>query len=235
MKSPFPIPYHWTLRTWVGRHAGLFAAIYRLGNRGEDRLCGPGMDFVIDGFPRSGNSFAHYALLHCGRRDMRIAHHVHAPAQIIIAARLGIPALVVLREPAEAVAGALVKNPRFRAADLLCAYRLYYASLLPLAAHFVVSPFEVAIEDFGAIIARLNARFGTDFAPLDRDRQAAITPAFLALERRFQHPVPRADPEAEIAAHPRLLEQARATHARFRALAPPPAAAADLGTEGEGA
>ena len=147
MQLPFPVPYHWTLRTWAGRHAGLFAVIYRLGNRGEDRLASPGMDFVIDGFPRSGNSFAHYALLHSARRDMRFAEHVHAPAQIILAANLGIPALVVLRDPAEAVAGALIKNPRFRAPDLLRAYRLYYASLLPLAEHFVVSPFEVAVQD----------------------------------------------------------------------------------------
>ncbi len=229
MKSPFPVPYHWTLRTWVGRHPGLFAAIYRLGNRDEERLCGPETDFVIDGFPRSGNSFAHYALVHSARRDLRFGLHIHTPAPVIIAAKLGIPALVVLREPADAVAGALVKNPRFRAPDLLRAYRLYYASLLPLAAHFEVSPFACAIQDFGAIIARVNARFGTDFAPLDKDKQTAITPAFLAMERVLRRPAPRADPEAAIAAHPRLLERAREAHARFRALAPP-SAVADLGS-----
>lgn len=220
MKPPIAIPYHWTLRTWIGTYPGLFTAIHRLWGRGGERLCGPGTDFVIDGFPRSGNSFAHYALLHSARRDMRLGHHIHAPAPVIIAARLGIPALVVLRAPADAVAGALAKNPGLRAADLLRAYRLYYARLLPLAAHFEVAPFECAIQDFGAIIARVNARFGTDFAPLDKARQAAITPAFLAMERAHAPSAPGADHQAAVAAHPRLLARAREAHAHFRALAP---------------
>src|SRR5918999_5771267 len=79
------------------------------------RLRGHGVPFerdteiVIEGFPRSANSFAVAAFARAQGRKPKIAHHVHAPAQVIAAARAGIPAIVLIRNPEEAVLEYVIK------------------------------------------------------------------------------------------------------------------------------
>lgn len=61
---------------------------------------------------------------------MRVAHHLHAPAQLIVAAKMGIPVLALIREPREAILsqpirGAghiLARRPRCLRAVLLVAH-----------------------------------------------------------------------------------------------------------------
>jgi hypothetical protein len=61
-------------------------------------------DIVIEGFPASANTFAVAAFrLAQEPRYMRIAHHTHVPAQVIEATRLGVPAILLIREPMQAV------------------------------------------------------------------------------------------------------------------------------------
>jgi hypothetical protein len=51
---------------------------------------------VIEGYPRLGNTFAVVAFLQAQKEDVRIAHHLHAPAQVIRAARWRIPTIVLI-------------------------------------------------------------------------------------------------------------------------------------------
>lgn len=224
-----PIPFHWTIRTWIATRPALFYGLYRRIGPHADLLVCAETEIVFDGFPRSGNSFALFAFEAAQGRAVRAAHHLHAPCQIMRAATLGKPACLVIREPGRAVAAALRKIPRFRAADLLLAYRLHYAALWPYRERFVVAPLETMIADYGGVIARINQRFGTQFARLDKARQDALTPAYLADERRHSAALaasgrfgvadPRRAAEAEIAAHPRLLAACEEEYRRYRALA----------------
>jgi hypothetical protein len=225
----FPLPLHWTLRTALASAPSLFFPLYRRFGEHPALLASCDSEIVIDGFPRSGNSFALFALEAAAGRRLAAAHHLHAPAQLMRAARLGKPGCLVIREPAEAIPAALRKIPQLRAFDLLLAYRLHHAALWRWRGAFVTAPFELMIEDFGAVIARLNRRFGSEIPPLSRERQAALTPGYLAEEHRHSAALtafgrygvrdPARDPERELAAHPRLLEACQAIYRRYRALA----------------
>ena len=57
-------------------------------------------ELVIEAFPRSGMTFAVVAFEMAQTRQVRVACHVHAPAQVIEGARRRIPALVLV-QPAE--------------------------------------------------------------------------------------------------------------------------------------
>jgi len=57
-------------------------------------------EVVIDGFPRSGNTFAVVAFRQAQSRRVSVAHHGHVPALAIEAHRRGVPALVLIREEA---------------------------------------------------------------------------------------------------------------------------------------
>ena len=85
-------------------------------------------------------------------------------SQVLAAVERRIPVLVLVREPEAAVSGFLVRNPSPGVAAALREYRDFYATLWPLRDGFVVATFEQVTGDFGAVTARVNARFGTDFA-----------------------------------------------------------------------
>src|SRR4029453_17396954 len=68
-------------------------------------------DLVIDGYTRSASTYAVYAFQLAQDRPVRLAHHLHAPAQIVAAVRWGIPTMLVVRDPRGAVLSQAVREP----------------------------------------------------------------------------------------------------------------------------
>ena len=132
---------------------------------------------VIEGYTRSAMTFAVYALQLAQDEPVRLAHHLHAPAQLIEAVRRGIPALVLIREPQGAVLSQVIREPDVALADALLAYSRYYARVHPYRAGFVVADFQEVTQDFGSVTRRLNARFGTsyrEFEPTEENVQECL-------------------------------------------------------------
>ncbi|MEW6059376.1 MAG: hypothetical protein AB1551_04425, partial [Actinomycetota bacterium] len=89
--------------TIVGRYPSPTLAVARWQGHGEP--LGPSTDLVIEGYPRSANTLAVSAISAAQPGPIRIAHHLHAPGHVIAAIRRGVPVLVLVREPEEAVIG----------------------------------------------------------------------------------------------------------------------------------
>ena len=216
------IPFHWTVRTHIGRCPRVFNTVFGSVNDG-DRLTGKDTALVIEGFPRSGNSFSVYAFSNAGAGDLSIAHHVHSPSQIITAARYRLPAVLLVRPPRDTVAAGLVKIATHRTGDLLRAYAAYYRALLPLREHYVIAPFETVTTDIGRVIRAVNRRFGTAFNEIDPDQHLALSQKFLAQEKfdalQAGASAELSDREPQFDRYSRLLKRADAEHARFLALA----------------
>jgi hypothetical protein len=119
-------------------------------------------DIVIDGYPRSGNTFAVAAFDFAQDGRVRIAHHIHAPAHVIAGVRAGVPVLVLVREPEEAVLSYVIRR-HIPIRQALRGYRRFYRPLLRYRNAFVVGTFEQVTTDFGAVIRDVNRRFGTRF------------------------------------------------------------------------
>jgi hypothetical protein len=150
----------------IAARSPLALPIQRLRRRGE--VLGPDTEIVIESFPRCASSFAVAAFrLAQEPRASRIAHHTHAPAQVIAAVRRGVPTLVLLREPEEAVLSHVVYTPGLTPEVSLRGYVRFHEPLLPHRGGFVVGLFEEVISDFGSVIERVNARFGTTFRPFE--------------------------------------------------------------------
>jgi hypothetical protein len=124
-------------------------------------------ELVIDGYTRCASTFAVYAFQIAQPRPVRVAHHLHAPAQLIAAARSRTPALALIREPKEAILSQLVREPRVALADALVGYARYYERVMPYTPYLVVADFDEVTRDFGAVVRRINARFGTTFVPFE--------------------------------------------------------------------
>lgn len=154
----------YALRSELARRPELFRAIYARARKHADRLVGPRTSLVIEGFPRSANTYAVWAFRH-DNPGANLAHHTHAQAQVIYAAKHRLPALVVIREPEAAVRSLLVRHPHIGAALALRSYAQFYEDLLPYRSGFVLGHFDQVVADFGAAIVELNAKFGTCFVP----------------------------------------------------------------------
>jgi hypothetical protein len=152
------------VRTLASEHPDLYLRFARRKYRGPSpRVIGPDTAVVIDGYTRSASTFAVYAFQLSQPRPVRLAHHLHAPAQLIEAARRGLPTLVVIREPRGALLSQLVREPDVDLLDALYSYRRFHASLMPFRGAFVVADFRDVTGDFGAVIRRMNDKYGTSF------------------------------------------------------------------------
>ncbi len=178
-------------KTFVGARPRLFFPLFRLRPAFDDLLVTESTDLCIEGFPRSANSFAVGAVRHAQPGPMQIAHHTHVPANAMRACEWGIPTVVLIRSPQDAIVSrvALVREmrgdePQADGAAPPVSFHLwvhawctFYRALAPYREHgdLVVAPFQDVIADMGQVIERVNTHFGTDFVPFDHTEDAVAS------------------------------------------------------------
>ena len=137
-------------------------------------------DLVIEGFPKSANTFVVRAFS-MSQRPMKIAHHTHAPGQVIVACRRRIPVLVLVRRPVDAVARLALVRPEVSLALLLRGWCRFHRPLIPWLDRLVVGRFEVVTTDLGSVMRAMNDRLGTDFTPFEHNEEN-VAGAFRVME-----------------------------------------------------
>jgi hypothetical protein len=120
---------------------------------------------VIDGFLRSGNTFSVAAFTVANGAHRHVGRHLHGAPHVLRSVRLGLPTVVLIRQPADAVSSYLVRRPTLTADDALVEYLDYYRTAWRVRDRFVVGLFDQVVTDFGAVITTVNRRFGTAFTP----------------------------------------------------------------------
>ena len=153
----------------LARVPGLWDAAMLLRSAKRQTLADQHTAIVIDGFLRSGNTYSVAAFQVANGTELHIGRHLHGGAHIRRAVRLGLPTVVLIRRPAEAVSSYLVRRPTLTPDDALLEYLDFYRTAWPARDGFVVAPFDLVVSDFGAVIDRVNERFGTSFARFERD------------------------------------------------------------------
>src|SRR5262245_16331159 len=154
---------------WLGGHPALYLPLVarRRAFDGTRKAVGRDTEVVIEGFPRCGNSFAFAAFALAQARPVRIAHHLHAPAQVIAGVRRRLPTIVVIRRPDDAVVSLLLRKPDWEPDEAFAEYLRFYARIWPFRDGFVVATFEQVVGDLAPVVRRLNRRFGTAFAEFE--------------------------------------------------------------------
>ena len=163
----------YALRSRISEHPAIYLPLARW-RRGKTHpeVIGSETELVIDGYPRSANTFAVYTFQIAQPRPVRLAHHLHAPAHLIEAARRRIPSLVVIREPDGAVLSNVMFEEDATLATAFASYERFYRRLLPHARAMVAADFEDVTRDMGPVVARLNERFGTSYRALEPSEES---------------------------------------------------------------
>ena len=213
----------------------------RLQRKRRNRPAKPTDRIVIDGFPRSANTFSSRAFLFANP-GTPVSHHMHAPANVLLAVRYGLPTVVVVRTPVDAVLSEVIRQPRKRLRRGLLEWNSFYGTVLPVLDRVVVADFATVTTDYSVVIEAVNQRFGTTFAAY-RNSPESDEAVFASIEAgarsrgkvgsRLETQVPRPSQEragrkealeSELA-RPELrplLDRAEALYAEFLAVAPRP-------------
>ena len=213
------------------KHPAAYYSLCRAGIKRRDLVVDRDTEVVIEGFPRSGNSFSVFAFVQAQARPVHVAHHHHAQAQIIAGVRRGIPVCALIRTPEDAVKSLVVRAPNVSVAYALRKYIRFYEDVYPYRDGFIVGPFEEVTTAFDRTIRRLNQRFNSDFVPFDHTEDS-VARVFAEIDRInaeynrgveavIAKPTEKKDRlkrEVRVEESPGLLARAREVHARFLAL-----------------
>lgn len=161
-RHPWLAPLRWPIVWWTQ---------YKMWGIIPPSECRVGSDteFVLDGFQGSGNSYATVAFKSVQSSPVRIAHHLHSPAEIIKAVQMDIPTVVTVRHPRGAVVSLVSRWPYVTLHQALRSYIGFYETLLPYLDEVVVSPFDQTINHLDDVIEEVNRRYGCNFVPYDVD------------------------------------------------------------------
>jgi hypothetical protein len=182
-------PLAFRLEKWLQIHAGghpsIYFRLYRLLRQDLSRIVTPDTQLVIEGFPRSGNSFARRAFVMAQNESFdktRLAHHMHVPAQVVRAVQWQIPTLVLIRKPRDAVLSFAVWDP-ISVEQALRYYISFYETSEKYRDAYVLGLFEEVTEDFGQVIKHINDKFGTTFF-LFRHDEENVSKLFAGMEEQ---------------------------------------------------
>lgn len=159
----YPIPYLW-LKRFQQKYFHPQAAT---GEASGDNIKWGAIEkdtaIVIEGYPRSGNTFASSAFRLAQDQPVKIAYRLHAPTQLIVAAKIGIPAIALIRKPEDAVLSWVIHRSHLNIEQALKGYISFHEAILPYCDKFVIADFDVVVSDFASIIRAVNSKYGTNF------------------------------------------------------------------------
>lgn len=130
----------------------------------------PDSDVYVDGFPRSANSYAFYAF-RLANPDAMVCGHCHSAGAIRHALDLGVPTLLLVREPRACIASLVQFVPGLTVVEALGHYRRFHRRVLALQGDLHVAAFPDVTADLGGVIRNLNASAGTTFTPYVRSEE----------------------------------------------------------------
>jgi hypothetical protein len=118
---------------------------------------------------------------------MNVAHHLHVPAQIVRGCELGIPTILLVRHPVDAVVshralhkeGEMVDGKRREALEMgIGSYFRSWIDLYRTALEYrdsiVVGRFDDVIQDFGCIVERVNSKYEISFEKFEHTEENVI-------------------------------------------------------------
>ena len=110
---------------------------------------------VIEGFPRSGNSFF-LRVFKKWNPEVRVAHHVHVPQQVVCGLRRGLPVIVLIRNPIDALSSLLIADNSLSVTLAIRSYLAFHEEVLPVLKKTTIGRFEESTTRPHEIIKKMN-------------------------------------------------------------------------------
>lgn len=148
----------WKLKIYVNKNYILYNTFLLFAKR-KDILVNKKSDLLIEGFPRSGNTFA-VALLKSLNNDINIARHRHEVGHVLKALKFNKPIIILVRNPQDAVVSFFLRENV--SVKIGFEYYIYfYTNIFKLCRSFnlVLVSFDMLIENPKKFISIINEKY----------------------------------------------------------------------------
>lgn len=170
----------------IRQHPALFYQVMPYRKRYSDLLIRDDTQLVVEGYPRSANTYAVAALWVSNGQQLRIARHTHAVAQLRRARDRGLPTLLLIRRPEDAILSYVIREPKVDIPLAIRRYLNYYQAANEFREHLVVSDFNTTISRFECVVNALNKKFDLTLKPFENNEktQQKITRLVEIMEKK---------------------------------------------------
>ena len=140
--------------------------------RYKNLMCQKDTELVIEGFPRSANTFFVDAikisleLMHA--KPIKIAHHMHSIAQIKFGLKHNIPIVVLVRNPLDAISSYVIRND-ISVKSGIEEYIYFYRYIHKVKDRIILAKFEEVIKNYAQIIEMINRKYDQNYPVLKND------------------------------------------------------------------
>jgi hypothetical protein len=125
-------------------------------------VCSENTDFLLERYPRSGNTFSVDFLFYQNRdKKLKIAHHTHDFNNLLLGVKLGIPCVVLIRAPLEAISSYMIYSDRNVDAAATYYYE-FYSSVLAIKDSVLLTKFDDVVADMNKVILQINDKYNID-------------------------------------------------------------------------
>lgn len=153
------------LRKFLSTRPLLFSSVYRWIPKYKDLVVDRSTDLVIEGFPRSANTYAVAAFMYAQKnKRLKIARHQHSAAQVLYAVAHNIPCIILVRKPEDAIASYMIRDESIIIEEALLQYINFYEPLNNYLDSIVVVKFEDVVKDFNVVINAINKKYACSYS-----------------------------------------------------------------------
>lgn len=143
-------------------------------------------ELILEGYPRSGNTFAFTAFdIAQGDNAVRVTHHLHTSSVVIAGIKRGIPCVIFVRNPEDAIISHIIYSQNLTIRQCLSSYIDFYEPLWKFRDKFITAKFEDVISNFGSITHQVNEKFSTSFSEFEHNQQN-VNQCFSILENSWK-------------------------------------------------
>lgn len=161
-----------SINAFIRTRPGLFFPVMRMRSKFRCLIVNKDTEIVIEGYPRSANTFAVAAFNYSQGRKVCIARHTHAPAQVMQGARCSIPVVLLLRKPEDAVVSLVIRDQSMTLTKALKMYIWYHEAILEFVDKCVIADFDVVVNNYSLIIDEVNKKYNTSYKLFDHDKSS---------------------------------------------------------------
>ena len=136
--------------------------------------------YWVDGYPRSANTFMSKSL-EIVLPNLKPRSHSHSPFLPIAATKRGIPGVLVIREPVDAIVSYVVMTGH-RFENAVSFYEDFHRPLLKIADQIFVAHFSRITKSPNQVITEFGEHFSMELPPLDEGLEEA---AFDTIEKAY--------------------------------------------------
>lgn len=185
--------FHRGIKHFLQRWPRLYRQIqlFRYRNtKNYNQIVSPDSDILIEGYPRSANSFATRAFRVANGEGYKIATHLHVYTHVLLGIRYKVPTLVLIRHPYDCVISYATMMSNMKGREnykknysvkwLLDDYVLFYKRLKPYEGKFKMTSFTQISTDYGKVMESLNSMYGCNFIPFNHTKENVQTVFSLA-------------------------------------------------------